>query len=255
MKGFFVFEKNRFLKLHDGGMAVKRFRWCMALVVLAVGLGVAVPQGDASGQSGLTAEQWKDVKQAKAKTVRELKQPSKVLDVRKVRAEAKKRGLDPNKVLQRQQVGAMSGSVGIYGDILVTLDGTSSGSSAWAGGHAGVVSDVSGYVVESFGNKGDLNGVRHWPNDWATRYYHVRGLWVSGAYDSNYAYSASYSRSQIGKPYNYNFFNITTTSSFYCSQLVWRSWYNQGWDLNDGGAVWPVDLLESPYTIVFYSQG
>ncbi|MBA4600985.1 YiiX/YebB-like N1pC/P60 family cysteine hydrolase [Thermoactinomyces mirandus] len=146
-------------------------------------------------------------------------------------------------------------AIGLPGDILVTLDGTSSGSLSWAGGHAAVVSDLSGYTVESFGNKGDLNGVRHWINDWTTRYEKVKGLRVSGASNADYSYAASYARAQIGKPYNYNFFNIETTSSFYCSQLVWRAFYNRGFDLNDGWAVWPVDLVESPLTYAFYSQG
>ncbi len=159
----------------------------------------------------------------------------------------------------KQAKNPVSGSVSIEsvrqaGDILVTLDGTSS-SSMWAGGHAGVVSDMSGYVVESFGNKGDLNGVRHWPNDCDTRYNQVKGLRVNGAASGDYAYAASYARQQIGKPYNYNFFNITTTGSFYCSQLAWRAFYNLGYDLNDGGAVWPVDLIESPLTYAFYSKG
>jgi uncharacterized protein YycO len=234
---------------------LKRLRWAAVAAILVGCLVVAVPQGNAAGMSGLSTAQWKEVEKAKARTIRELKHPSKVFDREKVRKEAIKRGVNPSRVFNRQQVGAMSGEVGIYGDILVTLDGTSSSSFAWAGGHAGVVSDVPGYVVESFGNKGSLNGVRHWPNDWATRYSNVYGLWVSGATDYNYAYAASYSRAQIGLPYNYNFFDIYTTSAFYCSQLVWRAWYNQGWDLNDGGAVWPVDLVESPYTIVFYYQG
>lgn len=37
---------------------------------------------------------------------------------------------------------------------------------------------------------------------------------------------------QVGKPYNWNFFDITTTSKFYCSQLAWRAWYNRGWILS-----------------------
>lgn len=236
---------------------MKRLGWRVAMAALAVGLSVAVatPGANASELNALTAKQQQEVEQAKVRTEKELKQPSKLFDIQKVREEAKRRNLDANQVIHRQQMGAMAGAVGNAGDILVTLEGKSSGSSAWAGGHAGVVSDVSGYVVESFGNKGDLNGVRHWPNDWATRYSHVRGLWVSGAGSSHYAYAASYSRNQIGLPYNYNFFNVSTTSSFYCSQLVWRAWYNQGWDLNDGGAVWPVDLIESSHTTVFYSQG
>ncbi len=147
------------------------------------------------------------------------------------------------------------GAVGLPGDILVTLDGTSSGSLAWHGGHAAVVADVSGYTVESLGNKGDMNGVRHWVNDWTTRYGKVKGLRGSGADETDYSYAASYARLQIGKPYNYNFFNIEKTSSFYYSQLVWRAFFNLNFDLNDGWAVCPVDLIESPLSYAFYSQG
>jgi uncharacterized protein YycO len=157
---------------------------------------------------------------------------------------------------QMESLFVSGNAIGEPGDILVTLDGTSSGFE-WAGGHAGIVSDVSGYVIESFGNKKpELNGVRHWINDWKTRFKKVKALWVKGAKANDYAYVASYNREQIGKSYNYNFFNIHTTSRFYCSQLVWRAWYNRGWDLNHGGsAVWPVDLIKSPYTIPYYSQG
>lgn len=144
-------------------------------------------------------------------------------------------------------------AVGSGGDILVTLDTVSSGSSAWAGGHAGIVYDNT-TVVESFGNKGDLNGVRKWANDWNTRYDHFKQLRVSGASSTNYSSAKSYASTKVGLPYNYNFFNIDTTSSFYCSQLVWRAWNHQGYDLNDGGAVWPVDLIESSNTYVVYSQ-
>lgn len=147
-------------------------------------------------------------------------------------------------------------AIGNPGDILVTLDGTSSGFE-WAGGHTGIVSNMSGYVVESYGNQRlGSNGVRHWVNDWKTRYTKVKALWVDGAKANDYTYVAAYNREQIGKAYNYNFFNISTTDRFYCSQLVWRAWYNRGWDLNYGGsAVWPVDLIKSNHTIAYYSQG
>lgn len=222
---------------------------------LSISLALPVAQSAASENVTYTAEQLKEIERAKKRTEQELKQPSKKFDLKRVQAEAKRRNMNVNQLVQKQEMGAMAGSIGKPGDILVTLKGKSSSSFAWAGGHAGIVSDVSGYVVESFGNKGDLNGVRHWPNDWATRYSHVRGLWVSGANTTHYNNAAAYARSQIGKPYNYNFFNVSTTNSFYCSQLVWRAWYNQGWDLNDGLAVWPVDLVESPHTIIFYSKG
>jgi uncharacterized protein YycO len=143
--------------------------------------------------------------------------------------------------------------VGGAGDILVTLDSASSGSSAWAGGHAGIVYDTT-TVVESFGNKGSLNGVRKWDNDWNTRYTHFQQERVSGATSTNYTAAKSYAATKVGLPYNYNFFDISTTSAFYCSQLVWRAWMHQNFDLNDGGAVWPVDLIQSPLTYTVYIQ-
>ena len=61
--------------------------------------------------------------------------------------------------------------------------------------------------------------------------------------------------SYLGRPYNYNFFYINQDNSFYCSQLVWYSFYKlYGIDLNDGWAVWPVDLIESPKAYLIYAQ-
>lgn len=177
------------------------------------------------------------------------------LDVKRIKKEAEVKHV----IVQDNQMNALfvkGNAIGNPGDILVTLDGTSAGLD-WAGGHTGIVSDVSGYVVEAFGNKKiGQNGVRHWINDWKTRYKKVKALWVDGAKANDYTSVATYNRQQIGKGYNYNFFNIKTTARFYCSQLVWRAWFNRGWNLNYGGsAVWPVDLIKSPYTIVYYSQG
>lgn len=177
----------------------------------------------------------------------------KKVDLSMLEEVAKAKGLHPDQLVTKQG----NGQVGTTGDILVTLSDKSSSSFLWVGGHAGIVSTNSRYTVESFGNKTpDKNGVRRWDNDWANRYSMVRGLWVKGAKSDHYRKAAEYSVAQIGKPYNYNFFDVETTSAFYCSQLVWRAWYNaKGVDLNDGGAVWPVDLIESPHTTVFYSQG
>lgn len=220
-------------------------KWCSRLVVIASIFFFSQPALAAS-DSTLTKAQQQEVKLAKQRTQQALNHWNNRIDPVKAQ-QVQRHALQPMTTTVQ--------SIGTTGDILVTLDGTSSGSLAWAGGHAGVVSDVAGYVVESFGNKGDLNGVRHWTNNWGTRYKKVKGLRVQGALSTDYSYAASYARTQIGKPYNYNFFYISTTNSFYCSQLVWRSFYNRGFDLNDGGAVWPVDLIESPLSVEFYSQG
>lgn len=196
------------------------------------------------GLIGLTEEQLAEISLKKAQT-EELRKNWSNLKVEQGNIDALKK--------DEASLTEVAGYVGSYGDILVTLDGISFSSSAWAGGHAGLVED-SNTVIECFGNKGDLNGVRRWPNDWKNRYNDVTGLRVYGATLAQYQAAKAEGQKHIGKPYNYNFFYISTTNSFYCSQLVWRAWVNQGYDLNDGGAVWPVDLVESSKTYAFYVQ-
>ncbi|WP_077614712.1 YiiX/YebB-like N1pC/P60 family cysteine hydrolase [Caenibacillus caldisaponilyticus] len=142
------------------------------------------------------------------------------------------------------------------GMIYVTLSSSSSGSSAWAGGHAGI-SYSSKYTIESFGNKGDKNGVRKWSNTWEKRYKHFYALGVGTTTLDDDKKAADKANSYIGKPYNYNFFYINQNNSFYCSQLVWYVFKHlpeHAVDLNDGGAVWPIDLKESKHTYVAYEQ-
>lgn len=77
-------------------------------------------------------------------------------------------------------------------------------------------------------------------------------LRVSGGY--SYRTSArSFAARQLGKPYNI-LGAKTDLSSFYCSKIAWASWrYTLGVDLDaDGGYwVWPIDLVNSRYTVLF----
>lgn len=67
---------------------------------------------------------------------------------------------------------------------------------------------------------------------------------------------------QIGKPYNINFTNKWDVHSYYCSQLVWRSYYEAGIDIdnnslsyNDYGLVLASDIYRSSELyIVDYSN-
>lgn len=134
------------------------------------------------------------------------------------------------------------------GVVLVTKDG-SFGSLV---GHAGIIYS-SGSTVESFPD----GGVATYSNTWNTRYKKVYGASVSGTSATQDASAANVAYSYRGKPYNWNFLNINTTSSFYCSQLVYRGYLDAtGKNLNQGGGiVSPIDLIQSSNTYTIYTQG
>lgn len=140
-------------------------------------------------------------------------------------------------------------SRGEKGNYLVTTD-------PWVGsiplpGHAGIIYNSS-LTIESFAAGVNWNLVSHWEDDYDKVFeYHVNA-------DSFAANSAvNYAIAQIGDPYNYIFNLIWIESRFYCSQLVWRSWYEQGFDL-DGlypvNIVAPIDLTYADDTTIVYSS-
>lgn len=147
-------------------------------------------------------------------------------------------------------------SLGTFGDILVTYSFSSFGINIAAVGHAAIVHNDSSYTIESFPD----GGVRVYNNDWGSK-SRVYGVRVRGASYSDYQNAASYAVSQADaqKPYNWNFFNKGTTDSFYCSQLVWRAWKNQGYEvdrmnLGDWEPVSPAELVGGSQTYVFYTS-
>lgn len=62
----------------------------------------------------------------------------------------------------------------------------------------------------------------------------------------------------MGKPYNYNYLDTATRSSFYCSQLVWASFKDKyGIDISTdfaGAAIYPMEILDSPNVSVIYHK-
>ncbi|URZ02747.1 YiiX/YebB-like N1pC/P60 family cysteine hydrolase [Clostridium felsineum] len=108
-------------------------------------------------------------------------------------------------------------------------------------GHAGIVWTPSTTV------EAQLSGVGRYPNTWQSRYKTVKGITVKDTTADQDKEVSDWCNNQVGKPYNYNFFNINTRSSFYCSQLVWAAYKDlYGMDIDPKKTVpsmiIPVDL-------------
>jgi len=61
-----------------------------------------------------------------------------------------------------------------------------------------------------------------------------------------------YAIAHIGTPYDFNFFGgKDTEDKMYCSELVWRSYLSQGYDLDSDPFpwVWPSDIVASPLLV------
>ncbi|WP_102400994.1 YiiX/YebB-like N1pC/P60 family cysteine hydrolase [Haloimpatiens massiliensis] len=140
-----------------------------------------------------------------------------------------------------------STSIGSYGDVLITPVSWASGGSLT--GHAGLVDWNSDYTVESYPS----DGVQRRVNDWRTRYTKIVVGHVGSA--MNMTDAINYATSKINYGYNAQFANKWRTDKFYCSQLVWRAYIDQGIDLDkDGGnAVFPTDLIDNDLTIFYKS--
>lgn len=136
-----------------------------------------------------------------------------------------------------------------YGVILVTAD-------KYKGliptGHAAIIW-TSTTVVESLSN-----GVTTGPNDWNTSKTSCYGISVRGTTVDEDNDASNWCYRQLGKPYNFNYFNVDTREKFYCSQLVWAAFKdNYGIDLDTsdfGVAVHPMELVNSSNTYTIYQK-
>lgn len=140
-----------------------------------------------------------------------------------------------------------------YGDVLVTQD---SGISSFRWGHAAIVRTDNRYTIEAYSGDGvQSRSISKWKDP--KKVNTVKALWVNKASGTSYTGAAKYVAAQVGKPYNKIFTDSKTTSKFYCSQLAWRAWYNQGFDINGGSdsIITPWDLYQSKNTSAYYSRG
>lgn len=137
------------------------------------------------------------------------------------------------------------------GVILSTPTNASLGGATFVG-HAAII--YSGNtVVESLGN-----GVTTGSNNWNAVKTKCYGVTVKSTSSTQDAKAADWCYGKRGCPYNYNFLNVATRSKFYCSQLIWASfWDLYGIDLNAGSLgkiITPMELVNSTNTSVIYSK-
>lgn len=96
-------------------------------------------------------------------------------------------------------------------------------------------------------------------NAWASNYSYVEGYhsYISWYIDAQTIRNdaVAYARNKIGQSYNWMFWDKSSTSGTYCSQLIWQAYYTQGYDLDaDGGSiVYPRDLTRSGFVWFFRS--
>lgn len=119
-------------------------------------------------------------------------------------------------------------------------------------GHAVIILD-NRYIIEAVGNGiGETNKVIKSDLDDFLKNKEFYVIWakLSDAIAPDYKglEAACYAEKQLGKPYNWNFFNRNSTEEFYCSQLCWRAWLEQGYkiDYDEFGA----NILPFPKTWV-----
>jgi len=161
---------------------------------------------------------------------------------------------------EKEKMNTNATALGTKGDVLVSYD-LNSGSSAFGFGHAAVVSRTKTNTVESWHKSWSpikQHGVRFYNNTWGKR-KKVYGLWVKKSNNTKYVNAAKYAEKQANqkKPYNLNWFDKKTTKKFYCSQLAWRAWKNQGHDIDhykNDLIVSPMELVNSNNTKVFYHK-
>jgi putative cell wall-binding protein len=158
-------------------------------------------------------------------------------------------------------------SVGVYpkaenfvkGRILITSDPAFG---ALPTGHAAIT-----YSKESNNAVSALDsGVTLEDNDWDKRHATCFVVDVTSTTAAQDATIADWCYSQIGKPYNWNFINTRTRSSFYCSQLIWAGYLDVlGINIDTSflgtsgvsavAIVYPMELLDTPLTKLLYQHG
>ncbi|MDO5533698.1 MAG: YiiX/YebB-like N1pC/P60 family cysteine hydrolase, partial [Propionibacteriaceae bacterium] len=118
-------------------------------------------------------------------------------------------------------------------------------------GHAAMVTSQAS-VIEAVPS----GGVKWGSNNWDRVKTEVWGATVIGTTIAQDAAAASWSKRQVGKPYNWVQTNVGRRDALYCSQLVWAAFKDtRGISLDTssyGAAIHPFELVVSSRTRTIY---
>ena len=151
-----------------------------------------------------------------------------------------------------------SSAFGYPGDIMIKYNYRKGQFYFFTPGHAAIVDNDPEWTIESFPKfVAKRSGVRRYRNKWGKKKHKTIATYVKFASQRKCIKAAKYAKAQVGKKYNIIFPNKTTVKKFYCSQLVWRAWINQGIDLDCPNLgkydpVLPIELLRSKRTQPYY---
>lgn len=120
-------------------------------------------------------------------------------------------------------------------------------------GHAAIRSSQDLQTIEAY----PKDGVKRYDKKWNYERKFYKAMAV-GSTTSRREKAAKYAESKVGKAYNNNFLDKWNETKFYCSQLVWRAWYNQGINIDNkpnDNIVSPVEIGNSSNTYKFEYKG
>lgn len=84
-------------------------------------------------------------------------------------------------------------------------------------GHSAIIINRN-QVIEALSN-----GIVYGKNNWNATKKKVYGLQVNNVSSNNMKKVINYIKKQVGKKYNYNFYDTKTRKKFYCSQIIWAA--------------------------------
>ncbi|PKK40190.1 hypothetical protein ABB02_00549 [Clostridiaceae bacterium JG1575] len=180
-------------------------------------------------------------------------------EVEELIEQVERKKLMPDKTDFTASEGILRASFGQYptrkGVILVTKD-------KYKGliptGHTAIIYGRN-VVVES-----SSQGVTTGDNDWYSTKTTCYGATVKNTTVTQDSNAADWCYAQISKPYNLNYYNMSTRAKFYCSQLVWAAFLdNYNIDLNTpafanaamlSNPVHPIELVWTDETNLIYEK-